>query len=363
MGEPSPAQPPDWWADDDDDSEPAGGKPSTPAEPSWATVLATTLRLWLERHGLRRPASPPWPRWRKLGVLGLVLVVFAAGALTVALVRHASGHGAPGQGSRGLRAAAETRARAAGWILRDVSRSAIVACDPVMCAALQQRGFPAGSLLILGSSFADPLGSAVVVATAAVRSQLGQRLTSEYAPDMLASFGSGSARIDVLVTAADGAAAYNRAAAADLQARGETGRQLLGNAHIIGATRPARSELAHGRVDSRLLITLAAMAAQDRVRIMAFTGGSPGASRGIPLRTAELASPPGTDATAYLQAALSFLRAQRAPYLASVITTTRLASGRTVLIVGFSAPSPLGLLGARAPTVPKKVQSKQSPPQ
>jgi len=360
MGEPSPAQPPDWWADDDD-SEPAGGKPSTPAEPSWATVLATTLRLWLERHGLRRPASPPWPRWRKLGVLGLVLVVFAAGALTVALVRHASGHGGSAQHTRGLRAAAAARAQAAGWILRDVSRGAIVACDPVMCAALQQRGFPSGSLLILGSSFADPLGSAVVVATTAVRSQLGHRLTSEYAPDVLASFGSGSARIDVRVTAADGAAAYNRAAAEDLQARSETGRELLGNAHIE-APRPARSELAHGRVDPRLLITLAAMAAQDRVRIVAFTGGNPGASRSIPLRTAELASPPGTAAAAYLPAALAFLRAQRAPYLASAITTKRLASGRTVLIVGFSAPSPLGLLGARAPAAHKKPKNTQSPP-
>ena len=353
MGEPSPAQPPDWWAGSDDDSEHARDEPDHPAEPSWATVLATTVRLWLERHGLRSPAGAPWPRWRKLGMLGLVLVVFAAGALTVALIRNESraspSGGAAGPGNAGLRAAAASRSAAAGWVVQQVSRGAIVACDPVMCAALHARGFPAGSLLILGSSAADPLGSAIVVATAAVRSQLGSRLTSEYAPDTLASFGSGADRVEVMVTAADGAAAYQRALAADVQSRRTTGRLLLHNSHIEAAA-PARSELAGGRVDARLLITLAALAHQGQVRIVAFGGGNPGASPGIPLRTADLAGPAGPEARAYLRRASEFLHAQRAPYLASIITTARLADGRNVLHVGYAAPSPLGLLGAPAPT-------------
>lgn len=364
MGEPSPAQPPDWWAGSDDDSEPARDEPDRPAEPSWAAVLVTTIRLWLERHGLRSPAGAPWPRWRRLGMLGLVLVVFAAGALTVALIRNASSGspsgGATGPGNTGLRAAAAVRTATAGWIAQQVSRGAIVACDPVMCAALQAHGFPAGSLLILGSSAADPLGSAIVVATAAVRSQLGSRLTSEYAPDTLASFGSGPARVEVMVTAADGAAAYQRALAADVRARQVTGRQLLHNSHIEAAA-TARSELADGRVDARLLITLAALAHGDQVRIVAFGGGNPGASPGIPLRTVDLVSPAGTDATAYLDRVRQFLIAQRAPYLASNIAMVRLADGRNVLHVGYAAPSPLGLLGAPAPEVHRTVHSTQSP--
>ena len=362
MGEPTPAQPPDWWEGSDDDSELARDEPD-PAEPSWAAVLATTIRLWMERRGLRSPAGAPWPRWRRLGMLGLVLVVFAAGALTVALITNAagqspSGRAAGGPGSAGLRAATAVRRAAAAWIVQQVSRGAIVACDPVMCATLQARGFPAGSLLVLGSSAADPLGSAIVVATAAVRSQLGSRLTSEYAPDTLASFGSGAVRVEVMVTAADGATAYQRALAADLRARRVTGRELLHNANI-GVAGPARAELAGGRVDARLLITLAALAHQGQVRIVAFGAGNPGASPGIPLRTAQLASPARSDAAAYLRLTSSFLRAQRAPYLASGISTARLTDGTNVLNVGFAAPSPLGLLGSPAPVTHRKVPETQ----
>ena len=328
-------------------------------------MVATTIRLWLERRGLRSPAGAPWPRWRKIGMLGLVLVVFAAGALTVALITKASSGaqarpGVASPGGRGFQAAATARGEAAGWIMTQVSRGAIVACDPVMCGTLQARGFPAASLLILGSSAADPLGSAIVVATAAVRSQLGSRLTSEYAPETLASFGSGDARVEVMVTAADGAAAYRSALAADASARRATGRQLLANSHIEAAP-AARSVLAGGRADARLLITLAALAHQGQVRIVAFTGGSPGASPGIPLRAAELASPAGTDASAYLRSAVAFLRAQRAPYLASDMTVTRLAGGRQVLRVGFAAPSPLGLLSGPVPAAGRKAPAGQSP--
>jgi hypothetical protein len=363
MGEPSRARPPEWWAASDDDLEPVSDDPGRPAEPSWAAVLATTLRLWLERRGLRRPGSADpgtGPRWRRYGLAGLALMVFAAGALTVALIGRTTvvtPSGAVGPGP-GLGGAAAIRGDAAAWTVRQVSRGAIVACDPVMCSALQARGFPSGSLLILGSSAADPLGSAVVVATAAVRSQLGSRLTSEYAPVVLASFGSGTARVEVMVTAADGAAAYQLALRADLQARWATGRQLLQNAHIHSSA-PARAELAAGRVDARLLITLAALAAQVQVRVLAFGGSGPGAGPGVPLRTADLASPAGPNADAYLQSALAFLRAQRAPYLASSMTITRLATGRKVLHVGFAAPSPLGLLGAPGtPAVQKKVPGK-----
>jgi hypothetical protein len=284
-----------------------------------------------------------------------VLVVFAAGALTVTLIWHAaagttsagntSGNAAA-PGSRRLSAAAAVRGEAAGWVVQQVSRGAIVACDPVMCSALEAHGFPAGSLLVLGSSAADPLGSAVVMATAAVRNQFGSRLTNEYAPIAIASFGSGTARVDVLVTAADGAAAYRSALRDDLRARQATGAQLLDNARITCSPQ-ARAALAAGQVDARLLITLAAMAAQNQVHVLAFGGAGPGASPGVPLRTAELANP-GADGS-YLQSARAFLRAQRAPYLASSITITRLASGGTVLRFGYSAPSPLGLLGSQPP--------------
>jgi hypothetical protein len=49
-------------------------------------------------------------------------------------------------------------------------------------------------------------------------------------------------------------------------------------------------------------------------------------------------------AGAELSAVAAFLRAQRSPYLAAVISVTRLPSGRLVLRVAFGEPGPLGLL-------------------
>ena len=104
---------------------------------------------------------------------------------------------------------------------REVSRDAIVACDPDMCSALLARRIAPGNLLELRSAAPDPLGSDVVVATAAVRSQFGTRLASVYAPAVLASFGSGRFRIDVRAVAPDGAAAYRAGLASDLTAPGD----------------------------------------------------------------------------------------------------------------------------------------------
>jgi hypothetical protein len=353
MGVPSRGLPPDRWSGGDGDAAPARKLPDPPVEPSWPTVLATTGRLWLERRGLRRPVSAdavPRSAWRRFGLLGLALVVFAAGALTIALIRQTAKDAAADPAGPSLRAATAVRDDAAAWIVKRVSPGAIVACDPFMCSVLQKRGFPAGSLLALGPSAGDPLGSAIVVATAALRSQFGRRLTGEYAPVAIAGFGSGSAGIQVLVTAQDGAASYLTALHADLRARRRGGTQLLGSDRI-GCSAAAAAALSAGRVDARLLMTLPALAHQQPVQVLSFGGAAPGANRDIPLSTAELAIPAGPAGHDYLRSALALLRAQRAPLLASSMTTARLASGRTVLFVGFAAPSPLGLLGLSTPAM------------
>ncbi len=186
--------------------------------------------------------------------------------------------------------AAAVRAEAAAWVARQVSSDAIVACDPAMCAVLQSHGVAAGNLLVLRPEASDPLGSDVVAATAAVRSQFGARLADVYAPAVIASFGSGQLRIDVRAVAPDGAAAYQTALAADLVARRNAGSQLLRNPQLT-VSAPARDDLASGDVDPRLLITLAALAATGPVQVTAFGDGGPGASAGPPMRSAELAAP------------------------------------------------------------------------
>jgi len=309
--------------------------------PSWPRVAGTTVRLWAAR---RRT----W--WRVIAALVVVLVVFAAGGLTVTLLRNTgSGSAARGgnaaSGTPGLaqvQAAATARQQAAAWITAQVSHSAVVSCDPVMCATLEARGFPSGDLLTLGPAASDPLGSAVIVSTAAVRSELGSRLTSVYAPTVIASFGSGSARVDVRVYAAGGAAAYLAALRADQGVRQHLGSVLLHNSRV-SVTPSARAQLAAGQVDTRLLAIIATLSAQGPVSIVAFGGAGPGASAVQPLRAVELASPPGAK-DGYLSSLLALLHAQQAPYLPSSATLARLADGRQIARVEFAAPSPLGLL-------------------
>jgi hypothetical protein len=289
-------------------------------------------------------------------VLALVAVVFAAGAVTVRLVAGRAqaassqqGASQAGAGGSALATAAAQRQQAAGWVASQVSPAAIVACDPVMCAALQARGVPAGRLLVLSDSRPDPLGSDVIAATQAVRSQFGARLAGVYAPVTLASFGTGPARIDIRVVAPDGAAAYRAQLAADLAARRADGAQLLQNRRIR-LSAAARAALRAGRVDARLLVTLPALAALHPVGIISFGGASPGASAGVPLRSADITgiALPGRHQSASLATLTAFLRAQRSPYLPSSLEIVRISPQQTVLRVGYPLPSPLGLLGSRS---------------
>lgn len=211
-----------------------------------------------------------------------------------------------------------------------------------MCAALQADGLPGTRLLVLRTAAANPLGSDVVLATLAVRNEFGTRLQSVYAPLVIASFGAGSGRIDLRAIAPDGAVAYQAALAADARSRIAAGGQLLNNPHIIVAA-PAREALSAGDVDPRLLMMLAALAAQQPVRITAFGSPSPGASRLVPLRSVELAPlGSGTKAAASLRSMLSFFDGQRQPFL----PLRAGLAGSSALTVEYAAPSPLGLLGS-----------------
>ena len=316
-------------------------------EPSWPKVIATTVRLWVSRHPV---AGLKITGWRLLALIACAVLAVSAAAAAVVVVGTTASSSASRPSSQprsagtqisvSLQAATATRTAAAQWIDGQVNPSAIVACDPAMCAALQASGVAAGRLLVLGTSASDPLGSDLVVATPALRSQFGARLASVYAPMVIASFGSGTARIDIRAVAADGTAAYDSALAADQNARIAAGEQLIGNRRII-LSATARAVLRAGRVDPRLLAALAALAAQQPLRILAFGDPSPGANAAIPLRSVEIApAKAGTHGAARLRTMLSFLLAQRQPFL----PTRAALSGKSALSVEYGAPSPLGLL-------------------
>src|SRR5690349_20414223 len=213
-----------------------------------------------------------------------------------------------------------------------------------MCAVLQAGGVPASRLLVPTPVREDPLGSDLVVATAAVRRQFGRRLAGVYAPVTLASFGSGATRIAIQAVAPDGSPAYRAQLARDVRDRKVAGAHLLHN-HDIYVAGTARPALTGGQVDSRLLATLAALAALHPLDIISFGDSGPGASAGVPLRSAEIAAAalPGRR-PASLASLLAFFRAQRPPYLPTSLETVRITPERTGLRIEYQVPCPLGLL-------------------
>jgi hypothetical protein len=325
----------------------AAHRNSNRPEYSGRTGATQPAGLELARGGLAGRGLAGWVR-AGLVLAGLVLAV-AAGAFVLGRPGSSAAHAGadeprptPAGQQAVLHQASAIRSRAAAWVARQVSPDAIVACDPDMCSALLAQRIAPGNLLELRSGAPDPLGADVLVATAAVRSQFGARLASVYAPAVLASFGSGRFRIDVRAVAPDGALAYRAALAADLTARRYAGRQLLGNPHVR-VSAAARGELQAGQVDSRLLTTLAALAVGEPVQVTAFGDSGPGASAGVPLRSAVI-TVAGRANPAALADMLTFVRAQRPPYLPARSLIEPGTAGASVLSIQFAAPSPVGLL-------------------
>jgi len=298
----------------------------------------------------RRPGRP----YRIAGVILAVvaLVVAAVVALVLSggtLPRQGTGLGPPAPGAGPV-----VRRRAVAWVAGQVSRTAVVACDPVMCQALSAYGVAPGRLYRLGPQVTSPLRSQIIVATAGVRAQFGSLLNSVYAPAVLASFGVGADRIDIRATAQHGAAAYRGMLSADQANRKASGEELL-NSGRIAATALARRELVTGEVDGRLLVAIAQMAATHPMFIVDFGRPAPGADPAMPLRQADLAE----DAHArhhdghavsagYVRAMVSFLHGQHGQFRPARVQSVYLPDGAAVLRIQFTAPSPLGLLGPHA---------------
>jgi hypothetical protein len=316
----------------------ASGRPSTPAEPSWGRVLATTVELWVQRQVTVR-------RW------WTVVVVAAAAVVTVAALAVSgafAGTAAPAARVRAASTPSPARAvphrtapqpspvqtEAAVWIAGQLSSGTIIACDPAMCAALQAQGVAAGRLMPLTPGAPSPRGAAVVVTSAPTATQLA----GAYAPAVIASFGSGAARIDVRAAEPGGAAGYETALRADLAARMSAGSQLLRN-HRIHFTAQDAAQLRAGEVDTRLLATLAALSSQYSLSVIAFGDASPGVA--VLYRDVTI-----TGASRKIAGALALVKAQVPPYLPTQAAMTQMATGPSALSIEFAAPSPLGLLTA-----------------
>jgi tetratricopeptide (TPR) repeat protein len=287
----------------------------------------------------RRRARLPWV------AAGVVTLLAASGAVGALSELHGDGH-VRASATAAPAKPADAAQMAADWVSQQVSRSVTVACDPLMCAALEARGVPTARLLVLRTGAVSPRGAAVVVATPTVRSQFGSRLDTEYAPAVIAGFGSGPGQVNVQVVAPDGAAAYRTEMRQDQAARKAAGTQLLANKEISSAA-SVRAQLAAGGVDSRLLILLPALAATHPIQVLAFGDAGPQAGPGSPVCSADLSGSgrvAGMTDAAYQRWLTSFIRAQLTRFTGSVVVVGQ--GGRAIVRVQFSQPSPLGLLSA-----------------
>jgi hypothetical protein len=288
-------------------------------------------------------------RQRLLAAAAAGVAIVVGGSLLLALRPDPSASA----GARALQRAAVTRDQAAAWITAQVGHATILSCDPVMCGALESRGYPAPSLRKLAAG-GSPMTAGLVVATAAVRQQLGGQLSASDAPAVLARFGSRASRIEVRVVAQHGAAAYWAAVSADVQERKESGSLLLTSERIGAVPGQADPQMKAGKIDSRVLYTLTNLAATRPIDIVAFGAGGPGADlRVSPLRSAEVEQvpdEPNLPDNQFISEMLAVVRGQQAPYVVASARQVRLPGGQLALRIEFFAPSPLLLIDGSGTT-------------
>jgi hypothetical protein len=278
--------------------------------------------------------------------VALALVLALAGSLAFLLKRQggtaqAMAPTAGPSASAAPTTAAEVRDAAAAWVASQVSRAKPISCDQAMCQALQAHGVPAADLLVLKPGGGEPLRSSVIVVTPTVIKMVGTEFLAADAPADIASFGTGSRQDSVRVIYPQGVAAYAAALRQDIADRKANESTLLENPRVT-ALPASRQQLQGGQIDSRLLLTLAQLASQWPLSIVAFGDRAPGASPGIPLRSADLAV---TGDAAGRARQMSAYAHQLQDYFASArIRAVRLANGQDVVRVEFAAPSPLGVL-------------------
>jgi hypothetical protein len=297
----------------------------------------------------RRRKNRRASRRRRAAVLStLILLVAGAGGVAFTLFQRSPPVGRlAGRNVQVSQLAAEKTARtqAITWILNQVSPAAVVSCDTQVCNDLASVGFPLSQLSPLEPGSNDPLGSTLLVATATVRNQFGPRL-AVYAPAIIASFGTGNTRIDILWLYPGGAAAYSPALRSALGARKIADAQLLTNSNVR-LSDTARKQLLSGQVDPLLPDLLAIMAHSHPVYVVDFASQSPGGGPASLLRWMDLATTVKAahlTPAAYLDWMQSFIGTQRAEYHPAWIQPITLRTGQGVLRIGYGAPSPLSPL-------------------
>jgi hypothetical protein len=344
---PTPAA--DWAASTS--AEPAAPPAQAPPAATVRPAAPAGVRPGVSSPSRVRPRKSAGRARRLIGIAASLVIVLAAAGLAIAL---ATGAGPDSAGRHRISALQRheqaNSAAAVAWISDQVSRDSVIACDPHTCAALKALGYPAGKLQALGPTSPYPRTATLVVETGSVSALYGTSLRTDFAPTVLTTFGTGAAEVDIRLIAPDGVPAYQKAVAADLANRKQDGSSLLHGSQIAAST-TAREQMTSGAVDSRLLLAIAAVAAEHPVDILGFGNDAAGASPAIPLRYGDLSErvpAARMTAPAYVQSIIGALDRLPAAYRPLRTLTVQLGAGVVALRIEFPAPSPLGLLGPTA---------------
>jgi len=295
-------------------------------------------------------------RYRATGLGAAAVLVLAGGGLALMLSSHSA---APRQAHHGMtraerRAQVSLRTIAAGWAEQQLNPGTTIACDPAMCAALNAAGFPESDLHTLSQTSPYPLNSDVVAETAQVRGLFGSSLASNYAPEVIATFGAGAGRIEIRVIAQHGATTYRNAVSQGLASGKLIGFQLLSsNSNQFTMSATAKKQLAAGQVDLRLQILILDLASKQPLGIVDFSNDDRGATPGIPLRFVDLAEAAPSAAAhmstaQYVLALRSVLETQTGVFVPLHAGNVRLPGGQDVFRIEFGAPSPTAVPNQKA---------------
>ena len=171
-----------------------------PGAPSWASVLVTTIRLWVAAD-FRRSRRPLLIAICVLVVAAVVVIlrftgtsswtarVPASGGAQQSLAHQSQPPHGSARPSGGITA---VRSQAAAWIAGQLGGDETIACDPSMCTTLGAHGVASSRLVSLPPSASGVPGTDVIVTSAS-----GHAWLSQDAPALLASFGSGAHLIEV----------------------------------------------------------------------------------------------------------------------------------------------------------------------
>lgn len=283
-------------------------------------------------------------RW---SVLAAAVVVLAGGGVAIAVSRSAPAPApkqpaAPRRPSAAQLLTVSNEQAASSWVQAQVDAGAQLGCDPAMCGYLQQAGVPGANFVVFSSGATVPGGASFVLSTPLLRTQSGTSLAAG-APEVVARFGTGPQRVDVLLATSATAAAFLQTAEHSQHLSARLGKSLARN-HRLHCGAALRRALTSGKVDHRLLVVLKRMLAAHPVSLAGFGDLDPGASFPAQLRSMTLVGlvhHTGKHKVSYLHADLSLVHGLKPPYTASVQQITR-PSGAAALVIQMPVTNPAG---------------------